>query len=79
MDLVSFEQVPLNVVLVFDTSGSVTDERMGSHARCRSAGAERTHENDQAALVTFSHAAPQRAPLTSLISTRANGADVQAA
>src|SRR4029077_4489020 len=37
VDLVSFDQVPLNVVLAFDTSGSVTDERLGHMRQAGSA------------------------------------------
>lgn len=64
VDLASFEQIPLNVVLVFDTSGSVTDERLGHMRDAGSAVLKRLTTNDQAALVTFSHVVARRAPLT---------------
>ena len=64
VDLVSFEQIPLNVVLVFDTSGSVTDERLGHMRDAGSAVLNGLTRTDQAALVTFSHVVAQRAPLT---------------
>jgi Ca-activated chloride channel homolog len=64
VDLASFEQIPLNVVLVFDTSGSVTDERLGHMRDAGSAVLKRLTKNDQAALVTFSHVVARRAPLT---------------
>ena len=64
VDLASFEQIPLNVVLVFETSGSVSDERLGHMRDAGSAVLKRLTKNDQAALVTFSHVVARRAPLT---------------
>ncbi len=64
VDLASFEEIPLNVVLVFDTSGSVSDERLGHMRDAGSAVLKRLTKNDQAALVTFSHVVARRAPLT---------------
>lgn len=64
VDLVSFEEIPLNVILVFDTSGSVTDERLGHMREAGYAVLDGLTRNDQAALVTFSHVVAQRAPLT---------------
>jgi Ca-activated chloride channel family protein len=64
VDLASFEQIPLNVVLVFDTSGSVTDERLGHMRDAGSAVLKRLTNDDQSALVTFSHVVARRAPLT---------------
>lgn len=64
VDLVTFEQLPLNVVLVLDMSDSVAGERL---AHLRAAGAallEQLTERDEAALVTFTHAVTIRAPLT---------------
>jgi VWFA-related protein len=55
IDLVSFEQIPLNVVLALDMSDSVAGDRL---ERLRSAGGAilgGLQRNDQAALVTFSH------------------------
>ena len=73
VDLVSFEQIPLNVVLAFDTSGSVTSERLG-HMRDAGFGVlDGLAAGDQAALLTFSHVVVRRAPLT------ANVAAVRAA
>jgi VWFA-related protein len=64
VDLVSFEQIPLNVVLAFDTSGSVTSERLG-HMRDAGEGVLKgLNPGDQAALLTFSHVVVRRAPLT---------------
>lgn len=64
VDLVSFEQIPLNVVLVFDTSGSVTDERLAHLRQAGDTVLRGLTKNDQAALVTFSHVVAQRAALT---------------
>jgi VWFA-related protein len=55
IDLVSFEQIPLNVVLALDMSDSVAGDRLD---RLRGAGAAvlgGLQSGDQAALVTFSH------------------------
>src|SRR5256885_15613625 len=54
IDLVSFEQIPLNVVLALDMSASVAGDRL---ERLRSAGGAilgSLEKNDQSALVTFS-------------------------
>jgi VWFA-related protein len=55
IDLVSFEQIPLNVVLALDMSDSVAGDRLD---RLRAAGTAilgGLQSGDQAALVTFSH------------------------
>jgi VWFA-related protein len=55
IDIVSFEQIPLNVVLALDMSDSVAGDRLN---RLRAAGAailDGLKSGDQAALVTFSH------------------------
>jgi Ca-activated chloride channel family protein len=64
VDLISFEQVPLNLVLVFDMSSSVVGERL-EHLRdgARTVLNDLTRE-DQAALVTFSEAVVRRSDLT---------------
>jgi Ca-activated chloride channel homolog len=64
VELISFEQVPLNLVLVFDMSSSVVGERL-EHLR----DGARTVLNglmreDQAALVTFSEAVVRGSDLT---------------
>ncbi len=65
VELVSFEQIPLNVILALDMSDSVAGDRLD---RLRAAGITilggLTRE-DQAALVTFSHAVRLGAALTS--------------
>jgi VWFA-related protein len=64
VDLVSFDEVPLNVILALDMSDSVAGERLD---QLRSAG-ERVlaalKTGDQAALVAFSHAVQLGARLT---------------
>jgi Ca-activated chloride channel homolog len=64
VDVVSFDQVPLNVVLAFDMSSSVEGdrrERLLGGADQLLAGLKR---NDQAALVTFSHVVNRGTKLT---------------
>jgi VWFA-related protein len=64
VDVVSFDQVPLNVVLAFDTSNSVEGdrrERLVDGANKLLAGLKR---DDQAALITFSHVVNRGARLT---------------
>jgi VWFA-related protein len=64
VDLVSFEQVPLNIILTLDMSDSVAGERL-DHLRDAGRSALATLEKgDQSALVTFSHAVMVRAPLS---------------
>jgi VWFA-related protein len=53
IDLVSFDQVPLNVVLAFDVSESVSGERMAQLQRASAALLGALAPDDQAALVTF--------------------------
>ena len=64
VDLVSFEQIPLNVILVLDMSDSVAGERLD---HLRGAGAAllgALKKGNQAALVTFSHLVVLGAGLT---------------
>jgi|KBSMisStandDraft_5_1062788.scaffolds.fasta_scaffold01988_3 VWFA-related protein len=79
IDLISFEQVPLNVILAFDMSDSVAGDRL---ERLRSAGAAilaGLKKEDQSALVTFSESVSLLSPLTSDVAQvmralgRANG------
>jgi VWFA-related protein len=65
VDLVSFDEVPLNVILALDMSDSVAGERLD---RLRDGGSKvlaALKSGDQAALVTFSHAVQLGARLTS--------------
>ena len=64
VELVSFDQVPLNVILALDMSDSVAGERL---EQLRGAGGgllAALHKDDQAALVAFSHAVQLGAKLT---------------
>jgi VWFA-related protein len=64
VDLVSFDEVPLNVILTLDMSDSVAGERLD---HLRGAGAEllaALKKDDQVALVTFSHLVTLGAGLT---------------
>jgi VWFA-related protein len=64
VDLVSYEQIPLNVVLALDMSESVAGDRLG---HLRTAGGtllSALKKEDQAALVTFSHVVTLASPLT---------------
>lgn len=79
VDLVSFDQIPLNVVLALDMSASVAGDRLD---RLRSAGAAilgGLKPDDQGALVTFSHVVRLAATLSTDIPSvrnalmRANG------
>jgi VWFA-related protein len=75
IDLISFEQVPLNVILAFDMSDSVAGDRL---ERLRSAGAAilaGLKKEDQSALVTFSQSVSLLSPLTTDVAqvTRALG------
>jgi VWFA-related protein len=53
VDLVSFEQIPLNVVLALDMSESVSGDRLGQLRDASSALLARLSRDDQAALVAF--------------------------
>jgi VWFA-related protein len=64
VDLVTFERLPLNVVMVLDMSDSVAGERL---EHLRAAGLtllDQLAPDDEAGLVTFSHAVRVHAPLT---------------
>ena len=64
IDLVSFEQIPLNVILGFDMSDSVAGEKLDHLRRAGGAVLGGLKKEDQAALVTFSHVVLLGAPLT---------------
>jgi VWFA-related protein len=64
VDLISFEQIPLNAVLALDMSESVAGERL-EHLRAAARGLlAGLTAGDQAALVTFNHVVFQGADLT---------------
>ncbi len=69
VELATFEEVPLNVVLAFDMSESVAGERL-AHLRSAGRSVLRALEpDDRASLVTFSHLVAQRTPLTTNTAT----------
>jgi VWFA-related protein len=69
VDLVSFEQIPLNVILALDMSESVAGERLDHLRAAGHALLNGLKKDDQAALVTFRHAVTLGADLTSNAST----------
>ena len=62
--LVSFDQIPLNVILALDMSDSVAGERLEQLRGAGSGLLAALTKDDQAALVTFSHAVQLGAKLT---------------
>ena len=64
VELVSFDQVPLNVVLVFDMSDSVEGDRRDSLLEGAGTLLGGLKPDDQAALITFSHVVNRGARLT---------------
>ena len=64
VDLATFEQLRLNVVLALDVSDSVAGERLEHLRAAGLAVLDQLAADDEAALVTFSHAVSLRAPLT---------------
>jgi Ca-activated chloride channel family protein len=67
VDLMFFEQMPINVVLALDMSGSVSGERLDHLQRAASALLDGLKPRDRAGLVTFSHEVVQQSPLTTNI------------
>jgi len=68
VDLVSFQQISLNVVLALDTSASVSGDRLDDLQKACRALLERLTKNDKAALLTFSNVVLLRERLTPDIS-----------
>lgn len=64
IDHVSFEQIPLNVVLALDMSGSLGGDRLEHLRGAAGALLDGLEGDDQAALVTFSDMVAQRSGLT---------------
>jgi len=64
VDLVSFQQIPLNVVLAFDVSTSVSGERLKHLQSAGHALLDRLAQDDRSALLTFSHTVLLREGLT---------------
>lgn len=66
--LADFDQLPLNVVLAFDMSGSVTPARLGHLRRAAGALLDALTKRDQAGLITFSHVVKQPQEMTKDVS-----------
>jgi VWFA-related protein len=64
VDFASLEQIPLNVILVFDMSQSVVGPRLGHLQSAGGALLDGLKPADQAALITFSHVVALRQRLT---------------
>jgi VWFA-related protein len=64
VDLASFETLPVNVILAFDQSSSVTGDRLAQLRDAARAVLGALAPRDQAALVTFSHRVELRQGLT---------------
>lgn len=64
IDLVSFQQIPLNVFLAFDVSASVSGERLTHLQTAGHALLDRLAKDDRSALLTFSHTVLLREGLT---------------
>jgi VWFA-related protein len=64
IDLVSFQQIPLNVFLAFDVSASVSGERLKHLQTAGHTLLDRLAKDDRSALLTFSHAVLLREGLT---------------
>jgi VWFA-related protein len=64
VDLVSSEQLPLNVILTLDMSSSVAGEPLEHLRRAGRAVMDGLRTGDRAALITFSHVLAMGAPLT---------------
>jgi Ca-activated chloride channel family protein len=64
VDLVRFEQLPLNVILGLDISESVSGERLEHLQNAGHSLLERLKKDDRVALLTFSHAVSLRQELT---------------
>ena len=69
VELVSFDQIPLNVILALDMSDSVAGERLDELRGAGAALLAALQKQDQAALVTFSHSVQLGSKLTSDVST----------
>ena len=65
VDLASFDEIPLNVVMALDMSGSLNADEIGHLRTAGNTVLNGLKQTDQAALLTFSHVLSQRAPLTS--------------
>jgi Ca-activated chloride channel family protein len=65
VELATFEELPLNVILAFDMSASVAGERLAHLQNAGKAVLDALKRDDRSALVTFGYAVTERAPLSS--------------
>jgi Mg-chelatase subunit ChlD len=64
VDLISFEQIPVNLILALDMSDSVAGERLDHLRAAGRAALTALQPRDRASLVTFSHQVTLAAPLS---------------
>ena len=64
VDLISFEQIPLNVILTLDMSDSVAGDRLDHLRAAGRAALSALQRDDQSSLVTFSQIVTLRARLS---------------
>ena len=64
VDLISFEQIPVNLVMALDMSDSVAGERLDHLRAAGRAALAALQPRDRASLVTFSHQVTLAAPLS---------------
>jgi Ca-activated chloride channel family protein len=65
VELATFEELPLNVILAFDMSASVAGDRLAHLQNAGKAILGALKRDDRSALVTFGYAVIERAPLSS--------------
>lgn len=78
VDLASFEEVPLNIVLALDMSTSVAGERLTDLRDAGGSLLDVLKPRDRVSLVTFSHLVTQRAPLTTDVTSVRDALDTAA-
>jgi Ca-activated chloride channel homolog len=75
VQLVSSEDIPIDLVLALDMSGSVTGERIAHLRNASQMALKGLTKNDRCALLTFSHRLTLRVPLTSDVAAIAKALD----
>lgn len=68
IEFMSVDELPLNVILNFDVSGSVAGQRLQDLRAAGKAVLDNLHAGDRAALVSFTHAVSLRSALTADVS-----------
>ena len=64
VDYVGFDEVPLNLILTFDVSGSVTGERLADLRAAGHAAIDQLRGDDRGAIIAFTHAVALGSSLT---------------